>query len=1096
MRRTTTLNKIAALLMSVLMLFGSMPAGVFAQSEGAGDESTAVTAEVMLIGQACGGFMAAPAKVEVSSEISDDYGYTDSIATKDGVSALDALIKLHCLIFGDGFTKADKDTYLAVGDNGFVTTIFGEETGNNGFFLNDGYPNNDGTATKVSNQVIKTGDKLNFFIYGDTSSWSDTYTWIDGALTAAPGEKTTVTVSGSNAMMSYQYTTPEAFKASASALEGVELKWVDANGALSDDAIATTDADGKADITVPSDMVAGTYYLTASGDESKYILLNPASFTVGSTAPAVTAVSGIEADTSISVKVGKTASVSYKVLPENATDKTVVWESGNTELATVSDGIVTGVKAGTTSVTVKTNDGNFTATCNVEVKENTPAKPDEISDAIAKRLFKDGISSDDNMPWFAADLAAYRKMFADNGSLTDDETQNIIDKLIDVVDKEDATASALSKAIIALRALGYDPTVLVKSNFEKINAVEKLLALINADDNSGVTNVYTLPYVIIALQQDEEYATDEVINKLILSAKEQKALWQSLEWGPDAAAPMVLALAPYAESDAALKSILNETVDLIKQAYIQNGSLNSWGEASSTGLVIAAFSAMGTDSAEIKSGEKSLIDHLMLQANEAENGFVPADNSFGTEQGFRGLVAWQLYKQNKGRVYDFSANPKNAAQATWWSGCPVEFQVIPAGAEITVEGATAKSDGKYDLQSGEYAYTVKKDGYSAKSGTITVSAGDVENHTKKIVKISLAGSPSSGASGITVNIKVMSHKKSACNGSYTYKNNSSAYTAVAEGVLRMSSGQTVFDALHELLTSNNISYDEGSYGYISAIGKDEELDHGDNSGWMFKVNGIVPESGCRDVKLTQNCTVVWFYTDDYTSEYGSEKWHGSSAGGVSKPKNDNSTDNTDAAKDNKTEDEVNNAEKSAEVTFSDVKDADWFYDAVRFVSVENDFMKGTELGFEPELNITRAMLVTILYRMYGGTIQDGGAGKSFADVSDGEWYSDAVSWAAANDIANGVSETEFAPDAEITREDLLTFLYRCAVLVGLDTDTATAIAVIGYNDADDISDYAKQAFYWCLAVGLAKGKTENTLNPTDTATRAETAMFIMRLCSL
>ena len=174
--------------------------------------------------------------------------------------------------------------------------------------------------------------------------------------------------------------------------------------------------------------------------------------------------------------------------------------------------------------------------------------------------------------------------------------------------------------------------------------------------------------------------------------------------------------------------------------------------------------------------------------------------------------------------------------------------------------------------------------------------------------------------------------------------------------------------------------------------------------------------------------------------------------------------------------------------FSDVKDTDWFYDAVKFVSSQG-LMNGTGANtFAPNANLTRAMLVTILYRAEGEPTVSGNGG--FTDVPSGQWYTDAIAWAAANGIVNGVGDEKFDPNGNITREQLATILHRYTSLKGGDVTATTDLA--SYTDAAEISSWATDAMKWANATGLITGRSATTLAPKGTATRAEVATILMR----
>ena len=157
---------------------------------------------------------------------------------------------------------------------------------------------------------------------------------------------------------------------------------------------------------------------------------------------------------------------------------------------------------------------------------------------------------------------------------------------------------------------------------------------------------------------------------------------------------------------------------------------------------------------------------------------------------------------------------------------------------------------------------------------------------------------------------------------------------------------------------------------------------------------------------------------------------------------------------------------------------------------ENGFMKGiSETAFGPDRTTTRAMAVTMLYRLEG---EPDAAASGFADVPADAYYADAVAWAQANDIVNGVSETAFAPDDPVTREQMAAVLYRYASYKGSDVTAPGSLA--GYTDAPQISAYAADAMGWANAAGLITGNTGTTLNPRGNATRAEVATILMRFC--
>ena len=144
--------------------------------------------------------------------------------------------------------------------------------------------------------------------------------------------------------------------------------------------------------------------------------------------------------------------------------------------------------------------------------------------------------------------------------------------------------------------------------------------------------------------------------------------------------------------------------------------------------------------------------------------------------------------------------------------------------------------------------------------------------------------------------------------------------------------------------------------------------------------------------------------------------------------------------------------------------------------------------FDPDSAITRAMFVTVLYRMDGQPAVDQKAG--FTDVAEGSYYAAAVDWAAKNGIVNGVSETSFDPDAAITREQMAAILYRYAAYWELDVSAEADLSA--YEDASSVSAYAQAAMQWAVANGVINGTSATTLEPAGTASRAQAATVLVR----
>ena len=330
-----------------------------------------------------------------------------------------------------------------------------------------------------------------------------------------------------------------------------------------------------------------------------------------------------------------------------------------------------------------------------------------------------------------------------------------------------------------------------------------------------------------------------------------------------------------------------------------------------------------------------------------------------------------------------------------------------------------------------------------------------------------------------------------------------------------------------------------------------EFTNGKKSGWMYTVNGTHPNQGLKNWTLNDNDVVVWHYVNDYSHEvadwfndpkypslgngtyyngwlraadispeqYVNEllgkilkvgkngtvepkltfqhigksvtftfkpdtgykvkdvKVNGKSVGAVKTYTIDKLTVST------RIEVEFTNGK----LPFTDVRESDWFYGDVAF-AYENGLFAGTsDTTFSPNASMTRAMLVTVLYRLEGQPAVNGRSG--FSDVQYNGYYEDAVTWAADNGIVNGTSTTTFSPNANVTREQMAAILYRYAQYKKYNT--AASSSLTGFNDYATVSSYAVTSLQWSVAEKLVNGSA-GKLMPTGNATRAQVAAILHR----
>lgn len=177
--------------------------------------------------------------------------------------------------------------------------------------------------------------------------------------------------------------------------------------------------------------------------------------------------------------------------------------------------------------------------------------------------------------------------------------------------------------------------------------------------------------------------------------------------------------------------------------------------------------------------------------------------------------------------------------------------------------------------------------------------------------------------------------------------------------------------------------------------------------------------------------------------------------------------------------------------YSDVPTDAWYTDAALYCFTQGIISGVGDNKFAPGAELSRAMLVRILWNIEGCPKP---TENHFTDIGTDRWYTDAVNWAAGNGIVAGMDNEHFCPDASITREQLAAIMQRYSVYLG--NDVSARADLNNYADADKISDWAHESLEWAVSVGIISGRSETTLAPKGTATRAETASIMMRFIEL
>jgi len=304
-----------------------------------------------------------------------------------------------------------------------------------------------------------------------------------------------------------------------------------------------------------------------------------------------------------------------------------------------------------------------------------------------------------------------------------------------------------------------------------------------------------------------------------------------------------------------------ETLQVVASAALPAASLSSW-------LLSSAYES-GDGALYLYGTVNSSTGPLLVAKADPGAGtlsvstlYVPIQSGYCVSSAVCGSDGTIYYKNDSGSI--FAVRTKEA------EGCPVSFSASPAGTVVTVAGQTAIAGNSFDLPAGTYTYTAAASGYVSGTGSFTVTQSEATGHKAKSFEFSLTADTSSGGTvptTISVRLQVKVPENDT-DDDCTYKGSPSSYSTLVSQTVTLSSGSAVLDALD----AAGISYVEKSRGYIQSIGALSEFDHGENSGWLYMANGTVVTDNCREYTLGDGDSVIWFYSDDYTKEYGSEKW--------------------------------------------------------------------------------------------------------------------------------------------------------------------------------------------------------------------------------
>lgn len=261
-------------------------------------------------------------------------------------------------------------------------------------------------------------------------------------------------------------------------------------------------------------------------------------------------------------------------------------------------------------------------------------------------------------------------------------------------------------------------------------------------------------------------------------------------------------------------------------------------------------------------------------------------------------------------------------------------------------------------------------------------------------------------------------------------------------------GSKALDVFEKALENSGLEYINQGGSYISEINGLSGGGNGEKSGWLLMINGEYAFYGINEQPVYDGDVMVFHYTDNYMIDMGYEPF---------------------------------------DTPFTDIG-GHWAYDSIVYAFKNNIFNGMSDVCFEPEGIVNRAMVTAVLYRMENEP--DVEETDIFSDVPSGQWFTDSVAWAYDKKIVKGMGDGKFAPENSIKREVLVTMLMRYADYKGMDTGRAADITV--FNDCGQISSWAVSPVKRAYAECLINGRTEYSFEPGGSAKRAELAVILYR----
>lgn len=1029
-------NKILSLFLASTLLIGNIP--VFAS------ENLSETKNITINVQKDNEFLQIPTDISVSADLSEIYNYTTNEDITEP-TVLDALIAIHIEMYGEDFKSSPTD-YL-VGAS-WISRAFGYDTYTGFSFAvnnecpHDGVISDYGTYTgyTADETILAENDNVSFFFNAQTSSYSDFISYFDADIKkVATNQEFLLNLKGYNYMT---YGASPYLDNYIQNIENAQLYIVSNDGTLTEISNKKTDANGNVSLSFDE---IGTYYITAKAMVETSIYDWYEGAYVDAEVPIFMPF--------IEVNVANSSVVDYLVINSQYTN-TNTYGSG-------FEDILTG------SLKSLGNFGGFVTFYYDEPLINDPNNMYGVDFYVYGNTYVNNSSfaepgqvwiSEDNITWYAlAGSEHYENSTIKDYEITYSKTTDGKTSWTDSLGNSDISDYNYPKQEYYPLFNITDEITLngIYLQNDDINATNISFGYVDALTN-GEIGENVNPYIKnpqSASGFDILWAVDE--NNMPVDVSNMEFHYVKVVTASNIIASGIgeksteisgiMRTTPQNNSVGVTNSIAGITVNGTEIAFNENTAkyeLNIGNES------VASISINGADNSDniyinntrVLANEEVLFEatakssefiRIIVQNDEKEpiiymveltsDAILDIDNIFVNSNS-------TTYQPTSDIYGNYSLNVANSVSN-------IEI-LVESLSDITINDEEIQQN--YDLSVGNNVFNIKSDNQEI---TLTVSRASAPT-----------SSSSPSVSNIDVNVKIYSIDDD--NADYIFSENPQDFTNILNSNIEIKSGSSAWSAIENALNSAKMPYINESGTYLTSVNGLAELDCGETSGWLYKINGKYLEVSMNDYILKNNDEIILHYTTNFSLENFS---------------NEEFEENNNDFEENNDNSEENN------MNFEDIAETDWYYDAVKYV-VENNIFNGmSETEFVPNELMTRKMAVTVLHRISDDTEYNSG----------GFWYTDGVNW--AKDL--GISDVNNL-DGSITREQFVTMLYR------FSNAETTDFNIENYTDSNQISEWAVDAMKWAIENDIINGVTETTLKPKNTATRAEVATILMRFIAI